>query len=143
MQNKLLIAGSCALFMQAGLSLTAKADTTWLPDFNPAQKVYVDPKLANQITLSPQFQSELTRRSRENNLTTYVVITQQGDELLASDRNNWAADMLHYGVWDKLLLTSGFVENRSLVVLYIRSKDARDSNAGSTAVRVGSFLHQK
>ncbi len=127
-----------ALFAFILGALPAQAADTWLPDFDPAVHVYVDGKMTSRVNLPPDFTAQVANRAEATGLNVYIVVTEQGDELSVGSRDSWAKDMLHARLWDRWRHQSGFSEDRILVILYVRSKD---SDAGSTAARAGSYLH--
>jgi len=116
----------------------AQAADTWLPDFNPNTHVYVDQKIQDRVHLGSDFARLVDDKGAVNGLNVYVVVSEQGDELASGGRNDWAPNMLHGRLWDRWRYQSGFSEDRILILLYIREKDG---NAGSIAVRSGSYLH--
>src|SRR4029453_1726087 len=116
----------------------AQAADTWLPDFDASTHVYVDQKMQDRVHLGSDFAALVAQKGSVNGLSIYVVFAEQGDELSSSSRNDWAPNMLHGRLWDRSRYQSGFSEDRILILLYVREKD---SNAGSIAVRSGSYLH--
>lgn len=136
--QKLFIMLTAVVGMFLG-SLPAQAADTWLPNFDPAQHVYVDAKMSSRINLPADFEAQVKAHAPDG-LNVYIVVTEQGDELSSSTRDNWAPNMLHTRLWERWRYESGFSEDRILIILYVRSKD---SDAGSTAVRVGSYMQGK
>jgi hypothetical protein len=128
-----------ALFMFGG---TASAASTWLPDYDPQTKIYVDPALANHAThpvvFDATFRQELNALSRRHNLDIYVIATQQGDEL-SGDSKRWAPELLHTPLWNKWTRSSSFRERDKLILLWVRWNS--DPSKNSIAARAGSRLH--
>jgi type II secretory pathway pseudopilin PulG len=139
--------GKTAIAMLAVLFVTyfgagaAHAADTWTPRFDPTRHVYVDPALVNHPTqpfnLDANFAAELSRLGQKHQLDLYVVAAQKGDDV-TGDRKRWAPEFLHSNLWARWSGSHGFNEDRSVVILWLRSPDA---SSMSTAARVGSRLH--
>ncbi|MBY0550292.1 MAG: hypothetical protein K2W95_23645 [Candidatus Obscuribacterales bacterium] len=132
-----VLLASCLVLTGAYRSAAA-AEGTWLPDFDAKKHLYVENRLAGRLNLTPQFEKKVEEKGLSNDLSVYVVMTEAGAEL-GSNRDMWAPELLHNRLWDKWLSSGkGFSEDRSVVILYVRSKGAA---AGSTAVRAGRYVH--
>ncbi len=124
-----------ALLCLASLWQPALADT-WLPNSATAV-INIDEKLAKRLSLTQDFAEKISAKAAVHDLNILVVMTEEDNDL-GTDRSRWAPELLHNTLWTKLQ-SSGFPEERALVLLYVRSKN---SPQGSVAVRSGSYLHK-
>ncbi|MGP1383893.1 MAG: hypothetical protein ACTS2F_10065 [Thainema sp.] len=114
---------------------SAIASTDWVPPFNPAQHVYVDPDLAQHPTSPVAFEGlseQLTPLMAEQNLQVYVI-ADQGETGLNLD-TNWATERVSDVVerWEAL---PEFPRNDYLLVYWVRRTD--DLNKGWVAANAG------
>lgn len=120
----------------------AIAQTTWIPEFQPNQHIYVDPKLSQHaiapIDLQPLTQ-QLQQAARKHNLEIYIVATEQGREALSPD-TNWAVVKLDDLVaqWQN---HPQFPQDKYLTILWVRRFD--NVNKGWVAVNAGSELRRQ
>lgn len=116
----------------------AQSATTWLPDFEPGQQVYVDPKLANHPDYPVNFsglESQLKAAGAEHDLKVYFVATEQGRDIqfeptpaitaLEDLQNRWSSN-------------SNLEKDNYLIVLWVRKPV--DVNRGSIAGVGGNNL---
>lgn len=114
--------------------------TTWLPQFQKDQHVYVDPSLGQHsqpLTADAQFQASVVELAKKHNLAVYVVITQEGDELKDGDYKNWARSMVRPLLYDRWSGLPDFAADRSVILLVVRSQDGAHV---SVAVTTGDTL---
>ena len=130
------------LALLAGLfafAAPARAAETWVPAFNPAQKIYVDPLMKQRVSLNSDFEQKLEQTARDHGLglDVYVVIAQRGEELANLPASSWAAALT-----DNRLLTAwryapGYQEKNVEIIVYLRDAN---SDAGSIFVHSGTDL---
>jgi len=128
------------LALIAGLvagSASAFAADTWLPAFNPAQKVYEDPLMGPRVQLSNDFQMAIWNKGQEHGLDVYVVVAQRCDELATVPPAQWAE------TFTSRLLTAwkyapGYQEKPIELIVYLRDTN---SDAGSIYVHAGTDLY--
>jgi hypothetical protein len=124
------------LVLVFGSAGTATASTTtWLPQFQKDQHVYVDPALgqhAQPLTADADYEGQVAATAEKHGLSTYVIITQQGDELRDGDYKNWARNMVRGQIYDRWSGISDFAAERAVILLVVRSKDGGHVSVAAT-----------
>lgn len=134
----------CVLLVGASTT-PVQAASTWLPNFDPEKRVYVDPALESSSSnplsaaVAEALANKLGALGEKHSLDVYLIAIEQGDDL-SSDHKRWAPDLLHTKLWSKWKSSSKFNDHNSVVILWVRG---RDNGHMSTGVRVGDGLHDK
>jgi hypothetical protein len=118
------------------LASPAQAVSTWLPQFNGEQHVYVKPELATSarpFTVPADYEQTVRDLAKQHLLSTYIIVTQQGDDLRDGDFKNWARDMVRPKVYDRWSRIPEFDQRRSLVLLVVRSKGGDHVSVAATS----------
>lgn len=104
----------------------AAAGNTWLPQYHSEQHVYVDPEVAHSARPlnvdEVALEKQVVELAQKHGLSTYVIITQQGDELRDGAYRDWARDMIRGQVYDRWSSVPGFDTQKSVILLVVRSK---------------------
>ncbi len=113
--------------------LTALADQTWIPTFDPGRTVHVDPNLDSDLA---GLEQKLEALAREHGLAVYFVYTLQGSEQAPPGMKfaPWKLDQL-VDSWSK---HSRFPHENYLVILVVRANF--DPTKHSVAANGGNKL---
>lgn len=118
------------------LASPAQAMSTWLPQFNGSQHVYVQPELATSarpFSVPTDYEATVKDLAKQHLLSTYVIVTQQGDDLTDGDFKNWARNMVRPEVYDRWSRIPEFDQRRSLILLVVRSKGGDHVSVAATS----------
>ncbi|PSB21033.1 hypothetical protein C7B76_05535, partial [filamentous cyanobacterium CCP2] len=117
----------------------AFAQATWTPQFNPEQRIYIDPRLSNNPTYPvrfPNLEQQLTEAAESHDLEVFVVAAEQGNESV-SENANLAVIKL-----DDLVAQwrseAEFPVDDYLIIFWVRRSD--DVNRGWVAANGGNRL---
>ena len=134
-----VLSGMLALLMLAVLALpaTAQAQQAWIPAFNAATHVYVDPALENHPTAPIDFKGmsrEVEALQKAHGLQVFIVATQRDYDL---NRAGPAPQLVNdvQAAWTG---RPGFPHNDFLLVVWVRH--ATNTQKGSVAAYSGSKL---
>lgn len=118
-RNYGFVRNASALMLAATIALTvasspALAATTWLPEFNPNQSVYVDPSLKADSVAPVDLSAlppKLAAEAAKNNLKVFVVMAKKGDEFLGDCKQKFAVCKLEelMGKWNARLPQDDYV----------------------------------
>ena len=116
----------------------AAAQSSWLPSYNAAQKVYIAPGVDASFegTYATQaFRTDIERAARVHNLDVYVIITASGNDAGSDARQ--AGPVLVRNLWTRWTADVAFNSDRALIVLM--TGDGRTLT--SVGVRAGGYLN--
>ncbi|MBI5172786.1 MAG: hypothetical protein HY986_07850 [Candidatus Melainabacteria bacterium] len=116
--STLMLAATIALSVASAPALAA---TTWMPEFNPNQSVYVDPSLKADSVAPVDLSAlppKLAAEAAKNNLKVFVVMAKKGDESLGDCKQKFAVCKLEelMGKWNARLPQDDYV-----LLLVVRS----------------------
>ena len=134
----LLVVGMLGLSL-CGFVNPALAQETWIPDFNAAEHIYLDRRLANDSTHPVQFSNldrQLAQAEQQHNLKIYVIAAQQGQESFLPDAN--LAVIKLNELISRWRSNPQFPNSNYLAILWIRRAD--DANRGWVAANGGTQL---
>lgn len=117
----------------------SQTSATWLPEFNPGQSVYVDPKLSSDRIAPVDFsklESLIKTEQRAHGLQIYVIATKQGSDLSGSGMAVRKLEELQL----KWAGNPNFSKEKYLIILWVRRAD--DANRSSIAGVGGNWLRE-
>lgn len=122
---------------------SAQDSKTWLPEFNPGQNVYIDPKLVNDSAAPVNFQGLETQIKAEMglkgfdayNTKVYVIATKQGSDFVAG--TNMAKEKLA-ALQLKWAGNPSFDRANHLFIMWVRRAD--NPERGFVAASAGDTL---
>lgn len=135
---KVLLLTSATLILLSQYT-PAIAASTWMPEFDPDQSVYVDPALSGHpvapFQFSPKLETQLAQESKEG-LRYFVVAAQQGNEPIPSGKPLGVAKV------DELLSLwtnrPGFPKENYVVIFWVRKRvSVYEGSVGVNAGKVG------
>lgn len=118
----------------------AAAQSSWLPSYNAAQKVYIAPNVNASFegTYATQaFRSDIERAARVHNLDLYVIITASGND--AGNDARQAGPVLVRTLWTRWTADVAFNSERALIVLMTGD----GQTLTSVGVRAGGYLNAR
>src|SRR5262249_10080393 len=131
-----ILAALVSIFVPAHAQ--GQSQETWLPEFNPSQHVYIDPRLSDsQFAVSlPGLETQLAEKARPHGLAIYVIATEQGNERLPTGAK-WGVLKVNEleARWTQ---RPGFPVDDYLIIVWVRFKN--DHEHGSVGATGGSRL---
>lgn len=117
----------------------AIAASTWMPEFDPDQSVYIDPALSDHpiapFQFSPKLETQLAQESKEG-LRYFVVAAQQGNEPIPSGKPLGVAKVDELlSIWNN---RPGFPRENYVVIFWVRQRvSVHKGSVGVNAGKVG------